>query len=98
MGVGGGKGERLEGERKEGEKNLRDQGTPVGAIFSFPVTFRSLAKETGTDGHLAQGRLAITPGGIKKGKDLGCCLCSWARPHCCIRVGPGPTLLPTHRG
>lgn len=57
MGVGGEKGERLEGERKEGEKNLRDQGTPVGAIFSFPVTFRNLTEGTGSRkaGHHTRG-------------------------------------------
>lgn len=45
---GGGRGWKGKGRRER--KIFKDQVTPMGAIFSFPVTFCSLTEETETDG------------------------------------------------
>lgn len=67
--------EELEGERKEGEKNLlKTRVHQWEQPFSLPVTSFSLTEETRTDGLLARGRLVTGLRGIgeKRAEGASC--------------------------
>lgn len=65
-----GEGRGWKGKGRRERKIFKDQGTPMGAIFSLPVRFCSFTEETGT--HRATWLFLLRD--LRRERDLGCFL------------------------